>query len=186
MLKQDYFNWEIDPSIYKSLNKNVLKDIYNDGEKRLDSLIDDINVLKTRSYILLSIFISLLGFLIPLLIKNSFGSGIIQKNAITILLLIVLISTTYFVLKLIEIVSPNYVKLKGEEPKQIDFIKMSKKPLESQEEIYLFNSLEVIQDKITFNETLIQSKTLLFESIIKSSSIIFFVSLIIFLIIIKI
>jgi hypothetical protein len=173
--------WEIDDEFHDKLSTDVLKRIYTEAEIRLNDTIDNLAQLKGRAYSLITIFISLFSILITLYFGDYFELHI-DKRALILLYFINLLTIAYVIVQLVRIVFPNYIMLKGEEPKRMNYEVMANLSCKEQSNIYLFNSISRIQIKIDYNEKIINRKTQIFENMIFISIVLFILTLIIELI----
>lgn len=171
-------DWEIDQEIQDKLSKEVLVKIYNDGEQRFNSTVDDLAQARTRAYGLITIFISLLSIMVALFLGDQIGKFHFDKKAIALLYFIDILVIAYCIIQLVIIISPESIMLKGEEPKKMNFEGMATLTKDEQIDTYLFDSVKVIQEKIEYNETRLEDKNKRLEVVIGVSTFTFVLTLI--------
>lgn len=182
-IKPETTNWEIEEDIQANLSTKVLLQISSEAELRFNSTVDDITLLRSRAYNLITVFISLLGLMITLCYSDIIDVHLTDKKALIFLYVLDIALIAYFIIQLAIIVFPNKIMLKGEEPKPMNYKDMATISKEQQEEIYLFNSLRVYQEKIEYNEIILSDKNQRLESVIFLSIFLFAITLIFELII---
>jgi hypothetical protein len=175
--KPDIMKWEINEDIHDKLSLDVLSKIYSEAELRFNSTVDDITRLRTRAYSLVTVFISLLSILITMYFGEYLNLLVSDKKTLVLLYFVNLLLISYFLIQLVIIVFPNKIMLKGEEPKLMNYEGMATLSTVEQNKVYLFNSIQAIQEKIDFNESIVNNKTQRLESVIFLTTFMFVVTL---------
>lgn len=176
-------SWKIEEEVYDKLSIEVLNKIYTEAELRFNTTVDDISEVRKKAYNLITIFISLLSVLLTLYFGEFFKSSISQEKTLIVLYFIDIILILIVVFQLIIIIIPNSIMLKGVEPKLMNYKGMASLDENEQTKLYLFDSVEAIQQKIEYNEYILDNKNNRLEKVIFTSITIFLLSIIFELII---
>lgn len=150
--------WEIQPELFDRLSMEVLNEIWKEAEMRFNSTVDDIESLRSRGYTLVTVFISLLSILVSFYFGGILDLNPINNRSLQCLLVTNIFVIAYSIILLVTVILPEKRMLKGEEPQIMDFVSMASVGKETQSQVYLINSIESLQDKICFNEKIIQKK----------------------------
>ncbi len=175
-------NWSINVSDYNNLNVSVLEKILHDGDEYFKGIVDDLKSLINRAFTVLTIVISISGILITFMVNNI--NKIIpysQKESLFIVLVLMLICA-YCIFLLLRIIFPKKMNVNGDTPISIDYLMLESIPKNDQYKIFIYNSIESIQNKIEFNERLLQENLIIFEQVLKIVGTIFILSVLILII----
>lgn len=145
-------DWEIDSELYAKLNYDVLRSIYDAGDKRFSEMLSELKDIRARAFTLIAILISFVGILVPMIIGRDNNFTVSEYNVLYLLFVIGLSITIWALFVLVKIVYPDQQAVAGEEPRSVDFSTMSKVGIEYQEFAYLINQIENVQYKISFNK----------------------------------
>lgn len=164
--------------LFNTLSDVIVREIIRNAEVRFNSTVDDINRLKDISYKLITVFISLLSVLITLYFSDNISLGWVDKKMFSLLYLINIAVLMYCVFQLIMIALPSNVMLKGEEPLKSNYDNLLAMKAYDQEINWNYHSLYALQDKIDFNDSLLDRMNDRLENVITTSSMTFFITLI--------
>ena len=165
--KVEIDHWELNVTNYENLNVELLKHILSEAEKAVDETVDSYELITARSYTLLSIFISIVGILIAFLVSNIGSLTYFSDRAILSIVFLSILISVYCIVNLIHLVFPSPRMKKGDPPKPTNFNRIALEPKNKQLFNYIFQSIQSSQNKIDFNEHLIQERLILFEKTLK-------------------
>lgn len=171
--------WQILVKDHTKLKIEVLNQIQEEGEKYFDGIVDDYTSLTNKAYTTLSIFISLIGIFISILLSKSGNTSFANDKAALFSILILTGICSYCVYLLIKIIFPKYKQVKGNQPKPINFEALANISQGEQIRAFTLDSIEAIQGKIDYNEKILQIQLVRFENILKISSVTFIITIII-------
>jgi len=170
-------DWELDLEIYDVISLELLVEILQLGERRFHSTLNDYNDLKRRCFTLLAIILSICGALIPIIITKEFFGSKINDDCLGLLMLLCLLASLYAIWNFAVILFPRKLKITGEEPKDIFYESLVEVNKNDQKLHFLINRIEVVQDKISFNEHILQDCIKLFERALISVGLAYMITL---------
>ena len=174
--------WKIEIEDHDKINIEVLEKIFRDGEKYFDGIVDDKNALSKRAYTWLTIISSYFGVLITFIISKIGQVVTFNEKTIIFLNLILIGVGCYCLYLLIQIIFPSEQMVKGNKPEPVGFEDLSQENKEDQLRYWLLDSIENIQHKIDYNETLFQNRISDFSTVIKAVTASFAISIILIII----
>lgn len=179
--------WELTENIYFGVDSEILDKVLNEGIIRFESTVDDINRTKDKAFRLLTVFISLLSILIALYYNDYLTTNYVDRIGFKFVFSVGLIILAISIIQLISIINPAQIKLKGEDIKELtsNFAEFSKHEKEVQLNSYKRDSFKVVQDKISYNEYLLEIMNDKIENVITTTSFVFIVTLFLSLWLIK-
>lgn len=169
----------LDFESFNNLSEAIVTEIVRNAEVRFDSTVDDINRIRDISYKLLTVFISLISILVTLYFSDTISLGWVDKKAFSLLYLINIVIVLYCIFQLVSIAIPSDRMLKGEEPLEAKYDNLFSLSHDDQNLNWSYNTVHALQTKIDFNDVVINTMNNRLENVITTSTITFFLTLII-------
>jgi len=166
VIDPDVEYWSISADDSENLSLDVLSDIYDEAQLRFISIVDDITLVRNRAYTLITLFITLMSLLVSLYFSQTTQLVANSSHVLSLLFLINILVIAYVIIQCVLIFKPNNIMVKGEEPSLMNYNGLAKLNTQEQKRIYILNSIEALQGKILFNETILTDKNDRLEKIV--------------------
>lgn len=175
--------WTLPDELYFATSREVIDDVLDEAKDRFDSSIEDIRGIKDKAYMLLSIFIGILGVVIAIYTDHELLSSINNRRLFKAIFFFDLVVVAYSIIQLTLIINPAYMMVKGQDPKENTkgFDAMLGIDTTEQVDSYRKDSLQMMQYKIEFNESVITEMNSRLENVITTASFVFVVTLLVML-----